>query len=135
LATSWQNAEIMQEPPMETTAATRYHPYQNTRSPWESTAAIMAGASTPMRRVGPFYVGEGLFILAGRHKPGKTCLALDRAIAVASGGMAMVSDACKQGDVLCGDFENGETGETAPAMRTSVTLLEKTNEINDIQKH
>ena len=55
----------------------------------------------------PGYVAEGLGILAGRQKLGKTWLALDWAIAVASGGVAMGSIACEQGDVLYIDLENG----------------------------
>ena len=61
-----------------------------------------------MRWVIPDYVGEGLTILAGRRNTGKSWLALDWAIAVASGGSAMGSVACEPGDVLYVDLENGE---------------------------
>jgi hypothetical protein len=54
----------------------------------------------------PGYVPEGLSILAGRQKLGKTWLALDWAIAVACRGMAMGSVDCEQGDVLYIDLEN-----------------------------
>lgn len=53
------------------------------------------------------YVPEGFSVLAGRQKLGKTWLALDFGIAVATGGYSMQSIACKQGDVLYLDLENG----------------------------
>jgi RecA-family ATPase len=56
----------------------------------------------------PGYVSEGFVILAGRQKLGKTWLALEWAIAVASGGVAMGSIPCDQGDVLYVDLENGK---------------------------
>jgi hypothetical protein len=68
---------------------------------------IMTLAPQPARWAVPGYVGEGLSILAGRQKLGKSWLAIDWAIAVASGGMAMGSVACEQGDVLYIDLENG----------------------------
>ena len=61
-----------------------------------------------MRWVIPDYIGEGLTILAGRQNSGKSWLALDWAIAVASGGAAMGSVPCEPGDVLYIDLENGE---------------------------
>ncbi|AMS42474.1 AAA family ATPase [Aminobacter aminovorans] len=73
-----------------------------------STTSIMAIAFPPIRWIVPGYVSEGLGILAGRQKLGKTWLALDWAIAVACGGMAMGSIACDQGDVLYIDLENGQ---------------------------
>jgi hypothetical protein len=55
----------------------------------------------------PGYIPEGLSILAGRQKLGKSRLALDFACAVASGGYAMGSVKCQQGAVLFLDLENG----------------------------
>jgi hypothetical protein len=52
-------------------------------------------------------MAEGLAILAGRQKLGKTWLGIDWAVAVASGGFAMGSICCEQGDVLYIDMENG----------------------------
>lgn len=68
---------------------------------------IMATNFEPLRWTIPGYVPEGLSILAGRQKLGKTWLALDFAIAVAIGGFAMGSIECEQGDVLYIDLENG----------------------------
>ena len=65
-----------------------------------STTEIMAIEFEPIRWVVKDYVPEGLTILAGRQKLGKTWLAMDWAIAVACGGFAMGSIACEQGDVL-----------------------------------
>lgn len=72
-----------------------------------STTALMAMEFPPIRWIVPGYVAEGLSILAGRQKLGKTWLALDWASAVASGGLAMGSIQCEQGDVLYIDLENG----------------------------
>lgn len=48
----------------------------------------------------PDLVPEGLGLLAGKPKTGKSWLALDFGIAVASGGYALGNIPCKQGDVL-----------------------------------
>jgi len=71
------------------------------------TNALMAVEFAPIKWVVPDYVPEGLSILAGRQKLGKTWLALDWAIAVATGGAAMGSIFCEVGDVLYIDLENG----------------------------
>jgi RecA-family ATPase len=72
-----------------------------------NTTTIMATVFPPIGWIVEGYVAEGLSILAGRQKLGKTWLALDWAIAVACGGMAMGSIECDQGDVLYIDLENG----------------------------
>ena len=72
-----------------------------------NTNTIMATEFAPIRWVVKDYVPEGLSVLAGRQKLGKTWLALDWAIAVACGGFAMGSIDCDQGDVLYIDLENG----------------------------
>ncbi|RWP04749.1 AAA family ATPase [Mesorhizobium sp.] len=72
-----------------------------------NTTTIMATVFPPIRWVVPGYVPEGLAILAGRQKLGKTWLAIDWAIAVACGGTAMGAVDCEQGDVLYIDLENG----------------------------
>jgi AAA domain len=69
---------------------------------------IMNTEHKPLRWTIPDYVPEGLSILAGRQKLGKTWLAIDFAVAVALGGSAMGSLPCSQGDVLYIDLENGE---------------------------
>ncbi len=61
----------------------------------------------PLRWAIKGYVAEGLSVLAGRQKLGKTWLALDWAIAVGTGGVAMNSIPVEQGDVLYIDLENG----------------------------
>jgi RecA-family ATPase len=83
---------------------------QKSRSPRfvvTNTNTIMATAFAPIQWVVPDYLPEGLSILAGRQKLGKTWLALDLAIAVATGGAAMGSIFCEVGDVLYIDLENG----------------------------
>src|SRR6266566_1080377 len=48
----------------------------------------------------PGYVVEGLTVLGGKPKLGKSWWAYDASIAVATGGKAMGTVACEQGDVL-----------------------------------
>jgi hypothetical protein len=72
-----------------------------------STNTIMSTKYPPIKWVIPGYVSEGFIVLAGRQKLGKTWLAIDWALAVATGGVAMGSIDCQQGDVLYVDMENG----------------------------
>jgi RecA-family ATPase len=72
-----------------------------------NTATILATEFAPIQWVVTGYVAEGLSVLAGRQKLGKTWLAMDWAIAVACGGFAMGTIDCQQGDVLYIDLENG----------------------------
>jgi AAA domain len=72
-----------------------------------TTTEIMATKYDPIKWVVPGYVSEGFMVLAGRQKLGKTWLAIDWALAVATGGIAMGSIDCEQGDVLYIDMENG----------------------------
>lgn len=53
----------------------------------------------PIKYVIPGYVAEGLTLLGGRPKLGKSWLALDFGIAVASGGKSLGAE-CEQGDAL-----------------------------------
>ncbi len=72
-----------------------------------NTNDIMARTFEPIRWVVPGYISEGFLVLAGRQKLGKTWLAIDMALAVATGGAAIGSIMCEQGDVLYIDMENG----------------------------
>ena len=72
-----------------------------------STNDIMATTYDPIKWVVPGYISEGFLVLAGRQKLGKTWLAIDMALAVATGGVAIGSIMCEQGDVLYIDMENG----------------------------
>jgi hypothetical protein len=72
-----------------------------------STTTIMSTKYPPLRAIVPGYLYEGFTVLAGRQKLGKTWLAIDLALAVATGGIAMGSIPCDQGDVLYIDMENG----------------------------
>jgi RecA-family ATPase len=67
----------------------------------------MAATFPPLKAIVPGYVYGGFTILAGRQKLGKTWLAIDWAVAVATGGVAMGSIDCVPGDVLYIDLENG----------------------------
>jgi AAA domain len=72
-----------------------------------STNDIMAKTFDPIKWVFPGYICEGFLVLAGRQKLGKTWLAIDMALAVATGTAAIGSIICEQGDVLYIDIENG----------------------------
>src|SRR5262245_59266101 len=72
-----------------------------------ATEAILAAAGPPLGWAVPHHVGEGLTVLAGRQKIGKTWLAMHFAVAVASGGKAFGQIRCEAGEVLYVDFENG----------------------------
>jgi hypothetical protein len=88
--------------------AAEYERQKKARFPAISTTELMALEFPPIRWTVPGYVAGGLSILAGRQKLGKTWLAIDWAIAVACGGVAMASISCEQGDVLYIDMENGQ---------------------------
>lgn len=72
-----------------------------------NTNVIMATVFDPIKWTVPGYLAEGLSVLAGRQKLGKTWLAIDFALAVATGGAAMGGVPVEQGDVLYVDMENG----------------------------
>jgi hypothetical protein len=107
-----------------------------------NTNTIMETYYPPIRWVVENYVPEGLSILAGRQKLGKTWLALDWSIAVACGGAAMGSIFCEAGDVLYIDLENGHRriqgriNMLFPSERNRPDLsrLEWVNEAPDLNK-
>lgn len=70
--------------------------------------SLLAKEFEELRYVIPGYLVEGLTILAGKPKLGKSWLAYDFAIAVASGGVAMGGIACEQGDVLYMALEDNQ---------------------------
>jgi hypothetical protein len=72
-----------------------------------NTNVIMSTVYPPLKVVVAGYLYEGFTVLAGRQKLGKTWLAIDWALAVAAGGVAMGSINCDPGNVLYTDMENG----------------------------
>jgi hypothetical protein len=72
-----------------------------------NTNDLMATDFPPLKAVVPGYVYGGFTVLAGRQKLGKTWLGIDWAVSVATGGVALSSIDCEQGDVLYIDLENG----------------------------
>lgn len=76
-----------------------------------------------MRYVVPGYIAEGLTVLAGRPKLGKSWLALDLAIAVATGGAALGSTKVGQGDVLYLALEDNERRLCRRGCSSSCRLL------------
>lgn len=73
-----------------------------------NTNTIMAAEFAPIRWTVPDYLPEGFSVLAGRQKLGKTWLAIDWALAVATGGIAMGTIPVEAGNVLYIDMENGQ---------------------------
>jgi hypothetical protein len=73
-----------------------------------SAAALNAMTFDPVRFVVPGILPEGLAILAGKPKFGKSFAVMDMAIAVASGGRAFGKIDCEAGDVLYCALEDGE---------------------------
>jgi RecA-family ATPase len=72
-----------------------------------NTNHLMAATFPTLKAIVPGYVYGGFAVLAGRQKLGKTWLAIDWAVAIATGGVALGSIDCEQGDVLYIDLENG----------------------------
>ena len=67
---------------------------------WISARDLDAMEFDPIRYVVPGYIAEGLTLLAGRPKLGKSWMAMDIALAVASGGVCLGDVQCDRGDVL-----------------------------------
>jgi hypothetical protein len=72
-----------------------------------NTNELMALSFPPVQWCVKDYLPEGFTVLAGRQKLGKTWLAIDWGVAVATAGCAMGTILCEQGDVLYIDLENG----------------------------
>jgi len=72
-----------------------------------NTNELMSRTFAPIKWVVPGYISEGFVVLAGRQKLGKTWLAIDMALAVATATTAIGSIMCQRGDVLYIDMENG----------------------------
>ena len=75
------------------------------RPPLETLADILATEFPPMRWAIPELLPEGCILLGGRPKMGKSMLALNIAIAVATGGTALGHYQVEAGDVLYYDLE------------------------------
>jgi len=65
-----------------------------------NTNDLMAATFPALKAIVPGYVYGGFVVLAGRQKLGKTWLAIDWAVAIATGGVALGSIDCAPGDVL-----------------------------------
>jgi hypothetical protein len=81
----------------------RYSPVaanDNTKDDTIDAETLLGMDFAPLEYVIPGYIVEGLTVLAGKPKLGKSWWAYDASIAVATGGKAMGSIDCEQGDVL-----------------------------------
>lgn len=65
-----------------------------------SANALQTKTFPPLRYAIDGYIAEGLTLIAGKPKIGKSWLALDFAMAVATGGLALGSVRCQKGPVL-----------------------------------
>lgn len=72
------------------------------------TNALMNTMFDPIRWIVEDYLPEGFAVLAGRQKLGKTWMAIDFSIAVATGGLALGALGVDRGDALYIDLENGQ---------------------------
>jgi hypothetical protein len=72
----------------------------NTKDDTINAETLLGMDFPPLEYVIPGYVVEGLTVLGGKPKLGKSWWAYDASIAVATGGKAMGSVDCDQGDVL-----------------------------------
>jgi hypothetical protein len=79
-----------------------------TEEEWAAAACRVSRPADPLRSIVPGFIGEGLTLLVGRPKTGKTWLALELAGAVARGGRALGKVFCDQGPVLYLDGDNGQ---------------------------
>lgn len=75
---------------------------------WKTAADLQIREFEPIRWVVPMAIPEGLTLLAGKPKRGKSWMALNFGIAVASAGVALDSLQCEQGDVLALMLEDNE---------------------------
>lgn len=71
-----------------------------------NAAALNAKHFAPIKYIVPGILPEGLTLLAGKPKFGKSYMAMGLGIAVASGGKAFGSIDCEQGDVLYAALED-----------------------------
>jgi hypothetical protein len=72
-----------------------------------ATSDIIASPLPALAWVVPDYLANELTVLAGSRNSGTAWLALNWAIAVATGGKAIGRIGCEEGDVLCVDVESG----------------------------
>jgi hypothetical protein len=73
----------------------------------KNAADLRTKTFEPLRMIIPNYLPEGLSVLGGRPKIGKSWFALDAAAAVAAGGICL-GEECEQGDVLALMLEDND---------------------------
>jgi hypothetical protein len=76
------------------------------RSTWITARALCALEFDPIKYVVPGYIAEGLTLLAGKPKIGKSWLSMDIALAVSAGGECLGGIGCEPGDVLYLELED-----------------------------
>ncbi len=86
----------------------RDHPDPNDRNRGFTAEELMKEEIPPLRWIIPEILPEGLTILAGPPKIGKSYTALNIAVAVAKDGLALGSKEVEPGHVFYGAFEDGK---------------------------
>lgn len=93
-------AEIREAADREWSRVNKVLPAPQWRDRIFSAASLQHETFTPISYVVPDLIPEGLSLLVGRPKIGKSWMALDIALAVASGGTCLGGREVEQGDVL-----------------------------------
>lgn len=75
---------------------------------WTSAADLCAREFPPVQFIVQDYIAEGLTLLAGKPKVGKSWLAMEIGLAVATGTVCLGNVKCEQGDVLYLALEDNE---------------------------
>ncbi|MBB5053053.1 RecA-family ATPase [Afipia massiliensis] len=101
--------------------------HANDNNPQQATVdaeTLLGMHFEPLEYIIPNYVVEGLTVLGGKPKMGKSWWAYDAAIAVATGGKAMGTIPCQQGDVIYLALEDN-LRRVADRIRTLTPLRKK----------
>jgi hypothetical protein len=80
----------------------------STGSPFITAAALQKKVFLPVKWAVPELIPEGLTIVAGKPKLGKSWLVLDIALAISQGGWTLGDRHCAEGEVLYCALEDGE---------------------------
>jgi hypothetical protein len=100
---SVKSANLPKRPTMQEWHAAKWRPANdnvNAKDDSINAETLLGLTFAPLQYVIPGYVVEGLTVLGGKPKLGKSWWAYDASIAVATGGWAMGAIECEQGDVL-----------------------------------
>lgn len=97
-----QNPKTTPRPPKRNSRTAKFAPKSATGEAITTISAevLQSKEFPPLRYAVDGYLAEGLSLLAGKPKIGKSWMALDFAMAVSTGGLALGSVPCRKGPVL-----------------------------------